>query len=137
MACSSGPRRIFARPKWHILAVLLLLYAQVLQIGLGGLAVGAHAADPSGFPSGLALCRSAATEDGAPRPAHDPGAHDGACCLAGCTARLTGGPLPSAGDQLAFAPAAALVRLATVREATLARDPVLHPLSARGPPLLV
>lgn len=127
--CSSGG------PRWHFIGVLLLLYALVLQIGLGGLVEGTRTASLAGLPAELMLCQPGKIVDGPATPVQDHGPHDGTCCLAACATRLVGGPLPSPGEPLAWQPVIAALRPGFLPDTPLAIGPALHPLSARGPPL--
>ena len=135
VAGSSSQRRASGSRRSRFLAVLLLLYALVLQLGLGGLVEGTRAASLAGLPAQTLLCQPGKTVDGPAGPAQDHGQHDDSCCLAACATRLAGGPLPSAGEPPAYTPVVAVLRPGFLSAAPGAASPVLHPLSARGPPL--
>jgi hypothetical protein len=124
------------QPRSQFLGVLLLLYALVLQLGLGALVEGARTASLAGLPAQTMLCQPGRTMDGPAGPAQEHGQHDEACCLAACATRLAGGPLPSAGEPLAWQPVMAVLRPGILSDPPPAISPVLHPLSARGPPLI-
>lgn len=134
-ARSSASRRVLDRPRSHLLVVLAVFYALVLQLGLGGLVGAGRLAAAAGFPAEIMLCQPG---EMAPMPADPAGEHDrhgDTCCLAACAARLLAGPLPSTGLELA--PPVALIAGLRAVPPDLGRParPALHPLSARGPPL--
>jgi hypothetical protein len=135
VASSSGLKSMFGPSRFQFLGVLLLLYALVLQIGLGGLVEGTRAASLAGLPTQTMLCQPGITVDGPVGPVQDQDHHDATCCLAACATRLAGGPLPSTGEPLAYQPVIAVLRPGFLSDAAQATGPVLYPLSARGPPL--
>lgn len=137
VASSSRRKSLFRQPRSQFLGVLLLIYTLVLQLGLGGLVEGTRAASLAGLPAQTLLCQPGQAVDGPASPGQDHDRHDGTCCLAACATRLAGGPLPSAGEPLVYRPVMALLRHGTGPDTAPAGGPVLHPLSARGPPLAV
>jgi hypothetical protein len=132
---SSGRKSTSGCPRSQFLGVLLLLYALVLQISLGGVVEGTRAASLASLPAQTMLCQPGKTVDGPAGPMQDHGQHDGTCCLAACATRLVGGPLPSAGEPLAYLPLVAVLRPGHNLGVARAAGPILCPLSARGPPL--
>lgn len=133
-ACSV-PKRENSAARPTFLLVLGLLYALVLQIGLGGLIEASRVAAFADVPAKFLLCQPGRTADAPAGPSGDHSRHDDTCCLASCASRLADGPLPAVGADLVHPSAFVVASREPVPEGALPGRPALHPLNSRGPPL--